>query len=232
MKRSSNKELNIVTILVVLAMAFLWIFTFVYAYFTATHTINDNYQFANIDVKFSYTTSSGTSTINNKGTIELQPSTIVRRGEEFGLTYNSQSISSLGFSIGDDSCTVYIRYWIDAYKYNDDGSLDTSVNYGKYFSPRLMGNSRIYINRTLGENSNSYDNNIYYVENVLDIYNPDVMEFDSLVLDVNCDTNLIGSAVKITISFEAVQAANKAYEQEFNDEKGYPSWLWNYDDIE
>ena len=229
MKRSYNKEINIVTIVVLLAMAFLWIFTFVYSYFTASHTINDPYQFSNINVKFNYVTSGNINKVNNKGTIELQPRSIIKRGEKFSLSYNGTDVSSVGFSLSNDSCAVFIRYWIDAYKVLEDGSVDTSVNYGKYFMATRSGNELAYNDEVnIGTGASAYQNTIYYVEDALYNGSNDVIAFDALTLAVDCDTNLIGSSVKILISFDAVQAENEAYLDAFDDDKGY--WEnWSYE---
>ena len=222
MKRSNSKELNIVTVVVVLTLAFLCIFNISYSYFTASDVINGSgYKFGEIGVQFNFTTDTTDSiTVNSTNSVLLEPTGTVTRGGTFNLQYNDEAVEGVGFSLLENSSDVFIRYWVDAYIEGD------STNYGYCFILMYGGSDIYYEEKDLNA---GYTNNIYYVQDVLssEVSDGIVYEFDQIQLISDCPAELIGSDVVITLSFEAVQAANEAYKVEFDDDKGYNA-DWEY----
>ena len=223
----SKKQFNILVSLVLLILAVACVVNVSYSYFTSASTTGGSVDLKDLNVEFYYTLN-GSDVSKGTDTLELYSAsgTIAREQEfELSLTEGGEAIDDLGIRVASGSCPVYIRLWIDAYIIKQDNSLDTTVNYGKYF---LLAQNN-YCVKTNGSVANS---NCYFiteeVDSTLPAYLGNTLKLSDLT-DDEVPVNLMGEKLKITISFEAVQAANKAYLSVFgssDDTKGYyKGWI-------
>ena len=218
-----KKHLNLCVSLVLLILAVVCLTNITYSYFTTSSKTNGNFTFGNLDVNFVYYEDSIPKD-EGGNTISLYSSTgAIAIGTPFKLAKaaNGAEITNLVITNNSNSCECFIRFWIDAYIIDDD-IVDKSVNYGKYFvlpSESTEENQLYYTN--LGgsaPNSGCYFGIVSIGPNVgIELGN-------TLTLVDAADNilaNILGETIQISITFEAVQKANKAYLSVFNDEKGY-----------
>lgn len=218
MKRSNTKELNILTAVIVLSLAFLCIFNITYSYFTASAIINGDAEFNNIQVNFYYTTASGNGIVESGNTLEVNPVGVVTRGTPFEVQYNSTKLTSVGFKADSNSCSVYIRFWIDAYAVNND-VVDASTNYGKYFSFYNGDNPATSIKN---QNTDDGTNITYFIPNAITAGQTNT-PFNKILLSNSAPNAMLGKNIRITIRFEAIQSTNgacKSWEMYLTDENG------------
>ena len=239
--KNKTKFLRTLVSLVLLMIA---VFSFVnvsYSYFTSTTSNEGGISMWDLNVSFRYTADGTTPQILAKDkSITLTSATnVIERGVPFNLKIWDDSeeeyfdIQKLSIISNEVSCSCYVRFWIEAYRVVEDVP-DTSVDYGKFFfltRPFTVGSDN---NFTRAE-SEPY---CYYIEKALnpgdnfilgekgtddmaELTLKDISSTDAVPID------LLGEKIEIRISFEAVQAANKAYLSAFKvtqeDAKGYYS---------
>lgn len=217
-----NKHSKLILSLIMLVVAVLCAVNVTYSYFTSVSQTNGEAVLKDLDVKFIYQEVSGGSYLSktNEATIELfSASGPIERNVAFKLSFTSggTAIHNLGIMRKDStSATSYVRFWIDAYISDKDGNLNTTTNYGKYFIPTARDQTNINTNSSSSSSWCYYTKLIY--QTPVDIGN----ELTLSDLPGNpVPATLLGEKLKIYISFEAVQMANKAFLYEFDDEKGY-----------
>ncbi len=128
----------------------------------------------------------------------------------------TDTIESLQFRSSANSTSAYIRFRVNAYILNSSGEIINNTNYGQYF--RLNYGSAYVTYNTITNNSET--NTIYYVTRALPS-NTTYTFANSMTLLTNAPAEILNTDVKITITFEAVQASNEAYKSVFNDGWGY-----------
>lgn len=222
--KHKNQSLNIVTTILLLVLAFLSVVNITYSYFTATNKVEGNMAFGNLDARFYYTTSTGTFVKDGVTTIDLFSATgTIARGQEFELsvTKGGDPIETLGIEVDSGSIETYVRFWIDAYLVKDDGTLDKTTNYGKFF---LFDSNNRTITNTGGTVSTSTCYfGIDYIDEDYPLEIGNTLTFSDLE-DETIPVELLGEEFQLTISFEAVQRANNGFKHAFgapDDMKGY-----------
>ena len=241
--KKASKNAKIVTSLALIVLAFLCSFNVVSAYFTATANANGSMSFPDLDVRFMYRMNSefyptNTDTVDDAVyTINLYPvGGTISRGQEFTLSptlftqgQTQEEIQDIVIANMYNSAEAYVRFWIDAYIVNGS-TVDTSVNYGKYFFLTGDGEGESYVRGEAdGDNLTALAESCYFVPSISLWSGEKVWLGNSLTLkDIDGDpvpNALLGAQLKLTISLQAVQAANDAYLSVFNDARGYHS-LW------
>ena len=241
--KQSKKHLHTFATFVLLVFALLCITRVTYSYFTATAKKSGSMSFSTIDVSFMYYEDvNGFNSVTvakqangQANSLKIVPSTgTIARGVPFEFNLASSGARIYNLSIQSGGCDVYVRFWIDAYI--KTGNTLGTTNYGKYFLLE-EGASKPYTK----QNSSSLSSTCYYgkirlgddTENgiypTLTLGNTltlsDLYDDMSGELSDAVPVELMGEQLEISISFEAVQAANKAYSSVFNDTKGYyKSW--------
>ena len=222
----SRRKLNILITLVLLMLAVLSVVGAVSSYFSASTHKDGQLNFSRLSVEFAYKDDKGQlKKINNGselGTLTLYPNVeTVIRNEPFKLKVEgaTDAISSILIMNNENSCSAYVRFWIEAYIVDSNGDLGTK-NYGKYF---LLSDSSAYTK----QNSSVSGADCYYVINAISAENNVDLGNQLKISDLTGDSipdDLLGAKLKVTISFDAVQSANGAFKSVFgaqDDKKGY-----------
>ena len=213
--------------MVLLITAVVCLINVTYSYFSSTSNTGGSVTFKNMAVEFYYT-SNGEDLSKGSNTLKLYSATgTIAREQEFelSLTEGGTAISDLGIRVLNNSYSVYIRLWIDAYVVNEDGTVDTTKNYGKYF---LLADNNYCVNT----NSSVVGSTCYFITEAVDSSIPaslgNTLKFSDLTGDA-IPVELLGEKLQISISFESIQSENKAYLSAFGsigDEKGYyKGWI-------
>ena len=222
----SRVKLDILITVILLMLAVFSVVGAVSSYFSASTHKDGTLNFSKLDVEFAYKDDNGQlRKINNGaelGTLTLYPKVeTVIKNEAFELMVEgaTDSIDSILIMNNENSCSTYVRFWIEAYIVDSDGNLGTT-NYGKYF---LLNDSEEYTK----DNSSVANADCYYIINAIDAENTvdlgNQLKISDLPGDAIPDV-LLGTKLKVTISFDAVQSANEAYKDVFggqSDVKGY-----------
>lgn len=222
MIKAKKRQYRIVGLIVVVVLLLLCSFNVTYSYFTAVASINGTIDFLELNVKFGYTVGSGSSAVHTDMTgnsMVVAPNTsVINRGDTFGLKVNSSNVSALYLTWTDDSCDFYIRFKLDAYKQN---SSDTT-NYGQYFKLNYSLNTGLLI-REVKTNSGQ-TNAVYFIKNKLSPANSEQSSFcDSITLLDTAPVEMLDGEIKLTLTFLACQSDNGAYKSVFGDGWGYYS---------
>ena len=220
------KTLNILITIVLCIVALLSLTNVTYSYFTANAQITNekngqvNDKFDNLDVKFAYKKDNQNIEVATTNSIVLYSAGGPIQREvafEFALTQGGKAIYSLSI-INTDGCDCYVRFWIDAYVVKN-GVADKTENYGKYFflddsaiDPETEEKVFTREGGSLGNNSWCYFFTGALPSNLSDgrlIGN--TLRLDDVSATDEVPVDLLGEELQITISLEAVQAANDAY---------------------
>lgn len=233
--KQNNKQLRITYVIMFLVFALMCISNVTYSYFTATSSAEGSLNFENINVEFQYVLNGESTKIEKNDTLEVAPiEGTIDRGVPFTFAIEDSGTYKAidGLIIKNSGCEVYVRFWVDAYLKSD--TEHTGINYGKYF---FFESSIGYTNEDGVDKSGNKISNCYYVTSKMDtsyfamcgigntLTLSDIYKYDyesgeeELVAEIPMD--IFGEELEIFISFEAVQAANKAFESVFNDERGY-----------
>lgn len=235
--KKASKSAKIIVSFALIMLAFLCSLNVTYSYFTASAKESGTLNFSDVDVRFVYNTSYPEDyETNSSYTINLYPTSgSIARGAEFELSdaEAGEAIHSLEIKRMPNTADAYVRFWIDAYVYNSETQqIDKSVNYGKFFFIDINEEIEQYVTRgnSAGENDTEGDWCYYLIYPLmssslsLDIGNSlifqDVKNEQGTVVEA-IPNEVLGTKLKITMTVEAVQYAHKAFESEFNDEKGY-----------
>ena len=217
-----SKATKIIGVSIGLVLLFLCAFNITYSYFTARAVIDGQINFGSLDVKVTYLTTDNVIYQYPEGettvTINVLGGQTISRGSEFKMaSLDGKEIRYLAFS--GSGTNSYVRFWVNAYKRSGE-SFDKSTNYGRYFTPVVSSNVFTSSLKTVG----SVTNNVYYITNA--IGTAGVMGFaESMKFSADAPLELMDADVQIIITFEAVQASNKAYLSVFGDDWGYSnSW--------
>lgn len=220
--KQKSKQNKIVSIFVLLTLFFLCAFNITYSYFTSSAQLTGSNDFYGFNVSFVYYVNNSPTTVSNASTLTLYPNTpTLLRGDYFGLqtASNGSPISNLSIVVQSGSCSCFARYWIDAYILNA-GVADTTINYGQYFNCGYVDNGDFVAYTT--STSNAIDRVVnnglatYYVYYAIGA-NSSADCFEAIQLSINAPSELLGNSLQLSITFEAVQSTNNAYEYVFND---------------
>lgn len=229
-----SKNAKLIFSLALIMLAFFCSINVTYSYFTTSAKKDNSLAFTDVNAKFVYLDKSGTVKpagyeSDNAYTITLYPTvSSISRGDQFTLSdvENGDEIQNLQIRKMANTTSVYIRFWIDAYVYNSaTQKLNTSVNYGKYF---FLESKTSYARG--GSSADDQEGSwCYFVTYPVTDSTPISLGNSLTFQDIkNGETvvdaipnEVLGAQLKISITLQAVQAQNQAFEQEFNDEKGY-----------
>ena len=226
--KQKTKSSNILTTFILLILAVLCVTNVTYSYFTAQSKVEDSINFGDLNVRFVYQeTSTSSPQSAEPSSIDLfSAEGAIQQNVPFELSLEKEGspIYKLGINNQSGSCDAYVRFWIDAFVV-DEGSTDTT-NYGKYFfiddedllkegvitrgQSSVQNSSCYFFTKVLRHSSNRWIGTKLILQ--------DVSETDIVPVD------LLGHEIQITISLQAVQAANGAYLSVFgadDDTKGY-----------
>lgn len=237
--KTKTSKFQLITMLVLLLIAIVSVTNVTYSFFSSTSSTGGEKAFGNMNMRWFYTKSGGGTTyITNNVKLSVVPDGPISRGKSFSVHIKESDgsllpVQTIGFN-NNGSVSCYVRFWIDAFVDGDE----TKTNYGKYFYIERSSND--YVRKTVASNSEpacyyavyefgAYEESYFYQNKegstkyllkMQDIPTSDLnpsykTELEALPLSI------LGESLKITISFEAVQTANNAWETEFNDEKGY-----------
>ncbi len=221
MKRSNTKELNIVTLVIILTLTFLCIFNVVYSYFTSTDILSGNSNFGSIGANFVYTTNAGEGVVADGTTLLVTPKGDIVRGRPFNVKYEGQDISKVSIRPSEDSCNIYIRVWIDAYLVQDlvEGVPNANaVNYGKHFTFYLDGGAVTDLDVESKTTIDGKNITYFYPGAIANNTAQDI--FDQLIMLNTAPLEMLGSKISVTVNFDAIQSTNGAYEIWADDNKG------------
>ena len=223
---------KIIVSLVLLIIAVISFINVSYSYFSSSASKAGQMSMGDLDVSFVYQAAGSIpNTVSNSVTLVSATDTI-DRGTACGLKiWNSQKnefsqISYLQIINEEDSCDVYVRFWIEAYVLKS-GVADTSKDYGKYFA-LTRPDTLPSVNNFTRATSEPY---CYYIEKSLASDEYISLGNELTLQDISTadpvPTKLLGEELQIRISFEAVQKANEAFKSVFKvtneDKKGYYS---------
>lgn len=232
--KQTNKRFNLLISLTLLVLAVVCVCNVTFAYFSSTSQSSGDIEFPGLDATFVYQEASGgeykTATTASLNLYSADGT--ISRGVPFKLSLSAggSAIHSFGIQNSTSSCDAYVRFWIDAYPLDQNKQPITTVNYGKYF---ILANSAYYTNT----NSSVSGSTCYFGIGILypnDPSEPTALSLGNTLTLQDFSANdvfpveLLGESFQISISFEVVQAANKAYLAafgEYGDTKGYyKSW--------
>lgn len=242
--KQERKKISVAITLILLILAFVCLYNVTYSYFTSTSNVGGTTTLGSLDVGFLYYQDANTNKVENATTLTLYSADgPISRGVPFrvSLTSGGAALTNLAIQNNTPSTDCYVRFWIDAYVVessttNGDGSksytLDKTTNYGKYFllnetnesyftrsGSSVSGSTCYFIKLALGSSASS-SRFPCQIGNQLTL--TDLSQTDTV------PAKLTGEQVHISISFQAVQKANKAYLSAFGeigDTKGYyTSW--------
>ena len=236
-----SRNVKLITTLILLVLAFCCSFNVTYSYFTASASKSGSLNFPDLDVRFVTTdknndiVQNGSYTQDSLYTIELYPmGGTISRGATFVLSLDEYTTGGTQEEIGniviknmENSTDAYVRFWVDAYIVNDDGTLNITKNYGKYFLFEMTDDS-YFVRGGTGSNTTEETNSCYFAEPLYagtsyDYINlGNTLSFSDLTGD-EIPADVLGEKLKITLTLEAVQTTNNAFTSVFNDEKGYYS---------
>ncbi|MBO5954476.1 MAG: hypothetical protein J6Q13_00725 [Clostridia bacterium] len=223
--KQAKKHFNLCVTLVLLIFAVICLINITYSYFTTASKTNGNFTFGNLDVNFKYFESGNSEGKDESGnTISLYTSTgAIEIGTPFKLSKSAGGAEITNLSITNEynSSACFVRFWIDAYIIDGD-TVDKSVNYGKYFvlpTESTEENPLYYSNQGGSVSDSGCYFGIMSIDPMISIYLGNTLT----LVDAadNILANILGETIQISITFEAVQKANKAYLSVFNDERGY-----------
>lgn len=208
--KKTYKSLNILGYILVAVLVFLCGFNVTYAYFTARATVQGNLQFYDLNVQFAYY--AGEQYIQT-GTNEYEiiPATNnILRGVPFGFkTADNEPIDSVGLQAMTDSCPYYARVKVKAVRMILNGATYTqdttdTTDYGNYVE--------LTINEYISKSSTGY---YYFKGDALTADSYATLATGAKIL-ATAPAELTSSYLKITLSFEAVQADKEAVKSAFN----------------
>ncbi len=197
-----------------------------FAYFTGTSDKSGDLTFGSLQVNFAYRAEGSGAEIVYDDVLNVIPSSDqIKRGDEFDICLMTDSgdrssvINNLMFYSPSSSADSYVRFRVNAYVVKSSGNIDTSTNYGQYF--RLIVSADVsYQTITNG----GVTNTIYYLNPTLGTTQNTYLTFATGMQLLNeAPLSILNTDIQITITFEAVQASNKAYLSVFDDGWGYSS---------
>lgn len=238
--KAKTEKIKLITMFVLLLIAIISVTNVTYSFFSSTASSGGEMAFGTMNFKLYYNNTNNTLA-NNKLTVV--PDGPISRGKSFSVYLEQDestlvSVQEIGF-INSGTVNCYVRFWIDAFIEGDE----SGTNYGKYFYIEAYSNDFVrkrvdadsspacyYAVSQFGENEGNYFyiNKDGYDKQYFKMQDIPASDLDSAYKTVTdaLPLDILGEELKITISFEAVQAANEAWKSVFNDELGY------YDDWE
>lgn len=225
MKRKSKGN-SILSVFALIALIFLFVVEMCFAYFTGTSDKSGDLTFGSLQVNFAYRAEGSGAEIVYDDVLNVIPSSDqIKRGDEFDICLMTDSgdrssvINNLMFYSPSSSADSYVRFRVNAYVVKSSGNIDTSTNYGQYF--RLIVSADVsYQTITNGGATNT----IYYLNPTLGTTQNTYLTFATGMQLLNeAPLSILNTDIQITITFEAVQASNKAYLSVFDDGWGYSS---------
>ncbi len=227
--KQSSKHFNIVVSLTLIVLAVVSAISVTWSYFTASTTKKGEMQFSDLQVQFAYYQSddSGFATATEGTTIPLYVAKgeTVERNKPFELasTVGGTAIGDIAIFNPSTSCSAYVRFWIDAYILDENDAPIKTNNYGKYFSFNF--NSDVALANAGSKRTNN--NVIYCYKGVIVGSDTSAKPIGaSITLVESAPVTLLGEELQLFMTLEAVQSANNAAEEAFDDAKGYyQTWV-------
>lgn len=219
----SLKHTKITIMLIVLMLLFLCAINITYSYFSATGKVTGSGNLHSLTLTCHYWDNNGNQIDTSSGQLQIYPvSGVLTRGTAFKLKQNASdtesNITNIGYTL--TGTQAFVRFWIDAYIVKD-GEVDESVNYGEYFLAGRLSSSSFTEMQVFNSSLYAKENNTYFVVSARNAASYDI--FDSLKFDESAPNEILGETIRIFVTFEAVQTANQAFKQVFDDERGYIS---------
>ena len=217
-------NLNLIISLVLAMLAVVSLVGYTHSYFTASAKREGTMEFATMCVRFAYYHNDDYFPVDEdeydvKAKISLYPAGIaaIQRGVPFGVSPTSAGspVENLAIHNMKDSCSAYVRFWINAYVIKDGEQEET--NYGQYFTLNTTDDvaltnagakrtQAVYcLKEALGENKYKYIG-------------------ATLTMSTSAPDSLMGETLRIDICMDSVQSANGAHLSVYKDDtKGYYS---------
>lgn len=210
--KKSYKSLNILGYVLIVVLVFLCGFNVTYAYFTARATVQGDLQFYDLNVQFAYRKPSTADEANLTGANEYEifPATAnVLRGVPFTFktaAINGEAVTDVGLrAVDQNSCNYFARVKVTAVKMKLNGSTytqDGDTDYGNYIE--LMTTNCNVIKFS----------NYYYTTGQFE-WNSYCSVATGATISTSAPVDLTDGYLKITLSFEAVQANKEAVKSVF-----------------
>lgn len=217
--KQTSKKINILTFGVVLTLIFLLSVNVAYAYFTAEDSLSGGFTFSSFEISFLVKEGSNISgdKIAKTTSLPVKPSvSTVVKGTPFAVQKESGSQNlDIYFSATAGSSDAYLRYWVDAYIGND-----TSKNYGYCFELGTMVDGEFVEIEAKNNTEDATNKYKTYFMSLTSEAN-EKRAFNMMRLSNDVPSELLGSSLSISISFDAVQQANGAYSKVYTDVRGY-----------
>lgn len=213
MKRS-YKSLNILGYVLIVVLVFLCGFNVTYAYFTARATVQGNLQFYDLNVQFAYRKPSTAYEANLTGSNEYEifPATVnILRGVPFTFqtaATNGEAVTDVGLrALDDSSCNYFARVKVKAVKMKLSGSTyvqdsEDTADYGSYIE---LTTTDCNVSKFAG---------YYYTTGQFE-WNSYCIVATGATISTSAPVDLTDGYLKITLSFEAVQANKEAAKSVF-----------------
>lgn len=207
--KKANKTLNILGHILIVVLVFLCGFNVTYAYFTARATVEGSLQFYDLNVQFAYYYEQPVAT----GTTEYEiipATTNVLRGVPFTFkNADNNEIESVGLQSMSDSCNYYARVKVKAVKMKLSGSTyvqdsEDTADYGSYIN--LTINSDNILQSSYGW---------YYFKGAAMEATSYYTLATGATISASAPPEITDGYLKITLSFEAVQANKEAVKSAF-----------------
>ena len=159
-----SKKTKLISWFVLLTFSFLCCFNIVYSYFSTTAKIIGAGSMNSVDVSYIYISDGSSKAVSTSTTLQLfLENESIGRGDISALKVESTAASgystatNIGFRIGGNSCNVYIRFWVEAYKMaeikGNNYYIDSKNNYvdedGNYVDEQ--GNSIVVAEENQGD---------------------------------------------------------------------------------
>lgn len=225
MKLKANRTSKNIAVSIIIMLILLCSFNFTYSYFTAVANINGAGSFGDLQVNYGYMATSGSSSVsyteNNTLQIALDDSAGIMRGNTYNVKQaNGDALYQLGFVSTSGSCDALVKLHLSVKIVQENGTGNwvevDNTDYGQYFT---------LTNVAFTQNSNKTD--YYYNNVVIPGYNGFGAGQTKIKIEETLPVDVLNNNIQITITFTAVQAANRAYIAVFG-EGVYPSTWTTY----
>lgn len=212
--KKSYKSLNILGYVLIVVLVFLCGFNVTYAYFTARATVQGNLQFYDLNVQFAYRKPSTAYEANLTGSNEYEifPATVnILRGVSFTFqtaATNGEAVTDVGLrALDNSSCNYFARVKVKAVKMKLSGSTyvqdsEDTADYGSYIE---LTTTDCDVSKFAG---------YYYTTGQFE-WNSYCIVATGATISTSAPVDLTNGYLKITLSFEAVQANKEAVKSVF-----------------
>lgn len=212
--KKANKTLNILGHILIVVLVFLCGFNVTYAYFTARATVEGSLQFYDLNVQFAYRKPSTAYEANLTGSNEYEifPTTVnILRGVPFTFQTTAtggEAVTDVGLrALDDSSCNYFARVKVKAVKMKLSGSTyvqdsEDTADYGSYIE---LTTTDCNVSKFAG----------YYYSTGQFEWNSYCIVATGATISASAPPEITDGYLKITLSFEAVQANKEAVKSAF-----------------